>query len=113
MRSIRGSERFRWVVGLALALLAPSLWAEPREVNLRAELQSAQLVEDVEIEEYTPEGLIFRLHDNPRKPLSARYWGAEDSKWVPNVAVALDFNQDILTALPAKRDVPSATSTTS
>ncbi|MBI4342342.1 MAG: HEAT repeat domain-containing protein [Candidatus Omnitrophica bacterium] len=66
-------------------------------MDLRAELQSARLVEDVEIDEYTPQGLIFRLQDNPRKPLSARYWGADDSKWVPNVVATLDFNQDILT----------------
>ena len=98
MSGARGSERFRWwAVGLALVFLASPVWAEPRGVDLRAELQSARLVAEVEIEEYTPEGLLFRLQDNPRKPLSARYWGADDSKWVPEVAATLDFNQVILT----------------
>lgn len=98
MSGVRGSKRFRWwVVGVALAFPSSPVGAGPRGVDLRAELQSAQLVEDVEIEEYTPEGLIFRIQDNPRKPLSARYWGAGDSKWVPDVAAALNFNQDILT----------------
>ena len=98
MRSVRGFERLRWwVVVLVIDFLAPPIWAASRGVDLQAELQSAQLVAEVEIEEYTPEGLTFRLQDNPRKPLAARYWGADDSKWVPNVAATLDFNQDILT----------------
>ena len=100
MSGVRGSGRFRWgVVGLALTFPASPLWAEPRGVDLGAELQSAQLVEDVEIVEYTPEGLTFWLQGasdkNPTR--LARYWGAGDSKWVPNVAATLDFNQDILT----------------
>ncbi len=101
MRDIRGSGRFSrwWVVALALAFLASPLWAEPRGVDLQAELRSAQLVENVEILEYTPAGLRFALlnQDASVKPLIARYWGADDSKWVPEVAATLDFNQDTLT----------------
>jgi len=92
------------MVALVLTFLASPVWAEPRGVDLKAELQSAQLVEDVEILDYTPEGLRFRLQDTlvvegirRAEPLTARYWGADDSKWVPNVAATLDFNQDILT----------------
>ena len=74
MSGIRGSERCRWwVVGLALTFPASPLWAEPRGVDLQTELKSAQLVKDVEILEYTPEGLRFRLQDNPAESLTARY----------------------------------------
>lgn len=98
MSGVYGAGRRRWWTGgLALILLASPVWAGSRGVDLRAELQSAQLVGEVEIVDYTPEGLRFRFHgSNPVEPLSARY--SDDPTWVPRVAATLDFHQDILTA---------------
>ena len=100
MRGIRGPEkRGWWVAVLALYVLARPIWAEPRGVDLQAELKSARLVEEVVVLDYTPEGLRFALpnQDKMVEPLIARYWGAGDSKWVPDVAATLDFNRDALT----------------
>ena len=102
MNSGSGRERHlnvAWAIVLTISCLTSPLWAESRGVDLKAELQSARLVAEVEIEEYTPEGLRFRLQGSSDKnpALSARYWGADNSKWVPEVAATLDFNQNILT----------------
>ncbi len=74
------------------------LWAAVRGVNLKAELRAARLVAPIEVLDYTPDGLLFRLKDGPTKQLTARYWGAGDSKWVPTDFAPLDFNQENLTS---------------